>query len=1729
MMKLIATGLKPICRRLIFAALLLSGLPAFGGTYTVTSTADTGAAGTLRWAINQANADSGSTIQLTDNLGTITFTSQTPLITAAMTIKGGIGNTVSGNSAHRIFFVDLPSSTGSVVIENITLANGLAKGGDGGDGGGGGGLGAGGAIFVNSGAVTLKGVGFSNNAATGGTGGSGTPQNLGGYAGGGGGGLGGNGGAGNGSHGGGGGGGYGGNGGAAHSGTGGGGGLIGNGGNGSTEPFEDAGGGGGGLTNGQNAAPWNQGGAGAGGSGGGHGGDLATQAQNGATNGGGGGGFANAGYYNIFTPSGEVSNGGDGGKFGGGGGGSAAYSPAFPVWAGSGGDFGGGGGLNGKTFALQTAGNGGWGGGGGGGSMTNDAGDRTKPGLGGFGGGGGGSPDAASSTRPNGLGGMFGGDGGSANGFLGGGGGGGALGANIFVRSGTGGSLTILDGDVADGLLTAGAGGFTRHVVYSEQAESGRTAGSAMFLDGGTTTISVTSGQKTIYGSIGDASVAGGQAGSLLITGDGSLTLVADNTYGGTTTVFNSMLQIGNGGTTGSLASSAMVLENYSNVTFYRSTDSTYAGDISGQGYLVKFGAGTLTLTGNNTFGGGIIMSEGTIALESAEAIGTGTHLINGGTLRFSAANTTDYSSRIGSMNGQVLGIDTNGQNVTFASRLASPNGTLNKLGAGTLTLSGADDNSSLTAVVNGGSLLLAKTSSATVHAVGTGPSGSILTINSGGTARLGGTGGDQIPNSATVQINAGGTLDLNGRSEVFSKLAGSGIIHNSAASTLGTLTLGQDNSSSSFSGGLRDGGGSLALVKTGTGTLTLSGESTFSGDTTVSQGTLRLSGAFYNFGAAAGILTVQSGATLDLQGQDIFGNALVNPNVRLTIESGGLVTNGNFYNTFTNLALNGGELRAGGGGSSTWTAYQLKGTVTAGGSSASSITTTGASNSQIHLGNNTAGGFTTFQVADATASSASDLVISAVLQNGRASNNSFVDTSLVKTGVGTLTLVGDNAYTGGTTVSNGILQIGNGGTSGSVMGNITNNAALVFNRSDASTHAGVISGNGTLAKLGAGALTLTANNTYTGATTVDVGTLRIEGTTASSGFAIASSAVLELIPVSDYAASVTFSGSGTLRKSGTASARWAEAAATFALGSGSLIDVQTGTFVGGSNANDVWTNNKSDLNVADGAIFNGVEANVRVDALTGSGTIRSGFNGAGYQGFTFGVDNGSGTFSGVLADNPGAGVGAHYIKAGSGTQTLAESNTHTGGTTIQAGTLALGHAGALGSTGTISFTGGTLQFSAANTTDYSSRFANTSGQVYGIDTNGQNVTLASRVASLNGSLTKTGAGSLTFSGAADNTALAVVVNAGTVVLAKDSTADVHAIGGGAPAANLIVYNGGTAQLGGTGGDQIYFGATVQVNTGGSLDLNGRSEGFARLDGSGTVRNSAASTSGTLTLGEDNVSSTLNAQLLNGSGTLALAKAGSGTVILNGNNSYTGGTRLLAGSLVVANNNAVGGGAVEIVGGTLLVNAGVSLSNAVQLSGGNYHRAFSAESSLVNAVNATSSFAGNLHDTSARILQGTLSSSRTLETGFAENSAALNDAIRQSAVYSLHGTGSDLFVLELSFAEIVSGSFLGWLDTDLSSETYNQWVSAVEGNTGNNALISMQNFSGSFAAFQALHGTLTLQDYIGAYGHDEDEGSVWAVLNHNSDFTVVPEPSTWTLLILGSLSLLGLYRKTRLG
>jgi autotransporter-associated beta strand protein len=235
-------------------------------------------------------------------------------------------------------------------------------------------------------------------------------------------------------------------------------------------------------------------------------------------------------------------------------------------------------------------------------------------------------------------------------------------------------------------------------------------------------------------------------------------------------------------------------------------------------------------------------------------------------------------------------------------------------------------------------------------------------------------------------------------------------------------------------------------------------------------------------------------------------------------------------------------------------------------------------------------------------------------------------------------------------------------------------------------------------------------------------------------------------------------------------------------------------------------------------------------------------------------ISNGSGTVS--------------VVKEGATTWSLTGTSTYTGATSINAGVLALGSSGALGTSGTISFGGGTLRFSAGNTTDYSSRFSTSAGQQYSIDTGGQIVSLGSSLTSEGGSLTKLGMGRLeltavsTYSGTTDVLAGELKVNG---VLANSSVTTAAATtlsGSGSVGGNVSIAGlhspGNSPGIQSIGGDLTYTGGASSVLwelTANSADLAGRGVVFDGIDVAGNLSFGSATA---LALSFDGPGSTVN-------------------------------------------------------------------------------------------------------------------------------------------------------------------------------------------------------------------------------------------------------------------------------
>jgi autotransporter-associated beta strand protein len=503
-------------------------------------------------------------------------------------------------------------------------------------------------------------------------------------------------------------------------------------------------------------------------------------------------------------------------------------------------------------------------------------------------------------------------------------------------------------------------------------------------------------------------------------------------------------------------------------------------------GSLVKIGAGTLTLTGANTYTGGTTFAGGVLNVGSAGALGTtGTLSFTGGTLQYSAANQTDYTARFSTAANQLYSIDTNGQNVTFATGLTSAGGSLTKLGASTLTLTGANTYTGGTTVTAG-------------------------TLQAGATNTF-------APSSAFT-VASGATLNLAGFNQSIGSLAGAGSVVLGSA----TLTTGNDNTSTTFSGTIS---GTGALTKIGTGTTVLTATNTYSGPTSVNAGALQ-AGATNAF-APSSAFTVASGATLNLAGFNQSIGSLAGAG-SVVLGSATLTTgNDNTSTTFSGTISGTGALTKIGTGS--WT---LSGTNTySGGTALNAGTLAVGSNSALGTGDLTFANGTTLQAAANGLSLANAMTLngtSTVDTQANAltlSGNIVGSGGLTKIGAGTLTLSGPSTYTGATNVNAGTLQAGTANAftplsaftvaSGATLdlagfeqnvgslagaGSVMLGTATLFTGSDntSTTFSGTISGSGGLFKIGPGTLTLSGTSTYSGPTMIAGGLINFN---AASNF----------------------------------------------------------------------------------------------------------------------------------------------------------------------------------------------------------------------------------------------------------------------------------------------------------------------------------------------------------------------------------------------------------------------------------------------------------------------------------------------------------------------------------------------------------------------------------------------------------------------------------------------------
>ncbi|MFG1359665.1 autotransporter domain-containing protein [Xanthobacter pseudotagetidis] len=627
-------------------------------------------------------------------------------------------------------------------------------------------------------------------------------------------------------------------------------------------------------------------------------------------------------------------------------------------------------------------------------------------------------------------------------------------------------------------------------------------------------------------------------------------------------------------------------------------------------------GSGTLNLSGTDG-------ARGVLAVQGVGA-GTGTAQINfnGGVLRATADNADLFlgftASEIDIKSGGAF-IDSNGYSVGITQALQGAGG-LTKQGEGTLTLSAAATYTGAT-VIEAGTLAL--------------------------------TGAGAI--AASSALTADGTFDISAKAAGVSLNSLSGAATGAIKLGANTLTVTQ-NADGDFAGVISGTGG---LYKIGSEKLTLSGINSYSGATTISNGTLALVGdgsitssSNVTVFATLDISGTTSGATIHTLSGSIFGSVVLGGKDLTVVQdsygnlggiisgTGGLIKQGDGWlslqgvNTYTgDTAIDAGKLSLMADGS-----IAASRSVTVDGAFDIAATTSGTT---IHTLSGASTGSIFLWVKTLTVAQDADGTFAGVISDtgdlGR----------LVKEGSATLTLTGASTFGGGTTISGGTLQIGSGGTTGAILGDIENNAALVFNRANAASFGGVISGTGTLGKKGAGTLSLTGVNTFTGATSIAAGTLALSGAGAiAASSAVTVDGTLD-ISATDAGASIkTLSGAaaGAVALGAKTLAVQQNADGTFAgtiSGDGGLTKQGTGTLVltGASTFGGLTTISAGTLQIGDGGTTGALAGAIQNDAAlvfdrSNTYAVASTLSGAGTTAFRGGgtaLLSSTGSYSGTV------------------------------------------------------------------------------------------------------------------------------------------------------------------------------------------------------------------------------------------------------------------------------------------------------------------------------------------------------------------------------------------------------------------------------------------------------------------------------------------------------------------
>ena len=928
----------------------------------------------------------------------------------------------------------------------------------------------------------------------------------------------------------------------------------------------------------------------------------------------------------------------------------------------------------------------------------------------------------------------------------------------------------------------------------------------------------------------------------------------------------------------------------------------TLSGAVSGPRGLT-LNAGSLILNGVNSYTGGTTLNTGTnlkLGADAALGVANGTLTVNtGGFLNLNGASPT-----VGTLTGTggTIANDATGTNVvitlgsgntgggTYAGIIAdhtTGTGTLalTKLGTATATLSGANSYTGLTSVSNG-----------RLQLNGSAAAGTLATsaINIGTTGTFGFSAGV----GSTLTMKAGSTLAIGGGTlamdlgsvagtdkivaDTFTITANSAIAFNAIAGpSVGTpYTLITYNT-------LNNSGG-FVLNGTVAGRLTLNpviGANSVTVTPTLDSATWNNpTGGPWSAGPWTNYTPTAAGDSA------VFGPALLAP-ATVTLDTARTVGFLTFNNATASYTLG--------------TAGSSNLTLNNGASSAIVFVTAGSHT----IAENVALASDVSFSADAGTA----LTVKGVISGAK---------SLTKFGAGTLILTAANTYSTGTTITGGTLQLGDGTLNGSIAGNVTDNGNFAFNNAGAQTFTGIISGTGSVTKSSNGTLTLTGANTSTGGLTISAGTVDIGGNTTTGDFlgTIVNNSTLRYSRTGSVTFSATVNGTGnTIISGGISAAAGTTLAATASINTPTLTIGDAGTTQGWLNftaPNQMNGTTGVLLTIAQHANNSRINLNgfsQTISGLLGTGIVQTGEAGTfPANTLTINVPTGQ-TYSWTgLIRNQSAGA-LSLTKTGPGEQTMNFSitnPTYSGATTVSQGRLIFGSqfAAPTWSTSGISVAagaevgltgagGGVISWSEAVVISGAGGLART-----GVDTN--TVTITNATNSFTGPARIGGTGILSI-GSLANVGSNSALGAGTGT--NDTT----------NAASLVL----------DGGTLLYTGAAVNTNrlftltqNGGTFDASGA--GAVNFTNSGALATSGSGPRTLILTGTNTGNNTLSGALGNGAGgATSLTKNLAGTWVLRGANTYTGPTTINAGRLQLEGSAASTPQATS----NLIVNPGTTL------------------------------------------------------------------------------------------------------------------------------------------------------------------------------------------------------------